>query len=46
VKRPGKQILDFSRVELSAVAADVDGSLRHLAGEAEERFGLNLVLVA
>ena len=46
VKRPGKQVPGFSRVELSAVTADVDKRLLELAREAEERFGLNQVLVA
>lgn len=45
VKRPGKQIADFSEVELKALVDDVDEHLAAIARQAEERFALNQVLV-
>ncbi|NVN90792.1 MAG: molybdenum cofactor biosynthesis protein MoaE [Desulfuromonadales bacterium] len=45
VKRPGKQIPDFSSVELKPLVKDVDLCLAGIAGQAEEKFKLNQVLV-
>lgn len=45
VKRPGKQVPDFSRVELKPLVADVDERLAAIARRAEEQFRLNQVLV-
>lgn len=45
VKRPGKQVPDFSRVELKPLCADVDSRLLAIAEQARERFQLNQVLV-
>ncbi len=45
VKRPGKQIPDFSAVELKALADDADDRLRAVAKQAFERFQLNQVLL-
>ncbi len=46
VKRPGKQIRDFSSVLLEPVAQDPQGALAALCAEAHRRFGLNQVLLA
>ncbi|HCM28517.1 MAG TPA: molybdopterin biosynthesis protein MoeE [Treponema sp.] len=45
VKRPGKQVPDFVDVELKALTKDTDERLAGIAREAEQRFGLNQVLV-
>lgn len=45
VKRPGKQVPDFTTVELKPLVSDVDGRLSALARRAEEQFDLNQVLV-
>ncbi len=45
VKRPGKQVPDFSSVELKPLAPDVDERLAAIARRAEEQFTLNQVLV-
>lgn len=45
VKRPGKQVPDFTTVELKPLVSDVDGRLSALARRAEEQFNLNQVLV-
>lgn len=45
VKRPGKQVPDFSAVELRPLSGQVDAQLAALARRAAERFGLNQVLV-
>jgi molybdopterin synthase catalytic subunit len=45
VKRPGKKVPDFSKVELKALAPDVDEKLGELARRAAEKFGLNQVLL-
>jgi molybdopterin synthase catalytic subunit len=45
VKRPGKQIADFSRVELTPVLPDLEEGLVKVARLAKDRFGLNQVLV-
>ena len=45
VKRPGKQVPDFSSVELNPLVKDVDARLATIARKAEERFELNQVLV-
>ncbi|NVN91403.1 MAG: molybdenum cofactor biosynthesis protein MoaE [Desulfuromonadales bacterium] len=45
VKRPGKQVPDFSSVELKPLVKDVDLRLAGIAGQAEEKFKLNQVLV-
>jgi molybdopterin synthase catalytic subunit len=45
VKRPGKQLPDFSHVELKPLCGDVDGRLLAIAHQARERFQLNQVLV-
>jgi molybdopterin synthase catalytic subunit len=45
VKRPGKQVPDFSSVELKPLAPDVDERLAAIASRAEELFQLNQALV-
>lgn len=45
VKRPGKQVADFSRVELTPLCDDADQRLMDIAGQAQERFQLNQALV-
>jgi molybdopterin synthase catalytic subunit len=45
VKRPGKQVPDFSSVELKPLVSDCNGCLADLARRAEEQFQLNQVLV-
>ncbi len=45
VKRPGKQVPDFSSVELKALAADLDTQLFNLAEETKRRYDLNQVLL-
>ena len=45
VKRPGKQVPDFSSVELKVLTTDVDARLSELAGEAKQKFDLNQVLL-
>ena len=45
VKRPGKQVPDFSTVELNPLGEDVNDRLTDIARQAEERFDLNQVLV-
>jgi molybdopterin synthase catalytic subunit len=45
VKRPGKQVPDFSWVELKALTADPDAKLSELARESKRRFDLNQVLL-
>ena len=45
VKRPGKQVPDFSSVELKALAADLDTRLFNLAEETKRRYDLNQVLL-
>ncbi len=45
VKRPGKQVADFSSVELKALVPDLDSRLTELAADATRRFGLNQVLL-
>lgn len=45
VKRPGKQVPDFSTVELKPLTDDVDDRLAAIARLAEEKFKLNQVLV-
>lgn len=45
VKRPGKQVPDFSCVELKPLCDDVDSRLLAIAGQARGRFQLNQVLV-
>ncbi|ABK99578.1 molybdenum cofactor biosynthesis protein MoaE [Pelobacter propionicus] len=45
VKRPGKQVADFSSVELKSLVADVNERLAAIARLAEEQFNLNQVLV-
>jgi molybdopterin synthase catalytic subunit len=45
VKRPGKQVPDFSSVELKALTADLDAKLSELAWESKRRFDLNQVLL-
>jgi molybdopterin synthase catalytic subunit len=45
VKRPGKQVPDFSTVELKPLTADVDDRLAAIARKAEEKFTLNQVLI-
>ncbi|UFS70000.1 molybdenum cofactor biosynthesis protein MoaE [Geomonas sp. RF6] len=43
--RAGKQVADFSKVELRPLSDDVDGRLQVIAKEAAARFELNQVLV-
>ena len=45
VKRPGKKVPNFARVELRAAVEDVDGRLAALAEKARKKFDLNQVLV-
>lgn len=45
VKRPGKQVPDFSTVELKPLTADVDDRLAAIARKAIEKFKLNQSLV-
>lgn len=45
VKRPGKQVPDFSTVELKPLCSDVDNRLAGIARQAEDTFELNQVLV-
>lgn len=45
VKRPGKQVPEFSTVELKPLVPDVDDRLYTLAATAERKFQLNQVLV-
>ena len=45
VKRPGKQVPDFSSVKLKPLTENVDNRLFDIAGSAAERFGLNQVLI-
>lgn len=45
VKRPGKRIADFSKVELRALVDDPDAGLASIARRAKETYGLNQVLV-
>lgn len=45
VKRPGKQVADFSAVELKPLSADVDLRLAGLAAETAQRFALNQILL-
>ena len=45
VKRPGKQVKDFSSVELRALTTDLDGKLSALAQGAKQQFDLNQVLL-
>jgi molybdopterin synthase catalytic subunit len=45
VKRPGKQVPDFSSVELKPLVDDVDNRLAAIARSAKEKFKLNQALV-
>lgn len=45
VKRPGKQVPDFSSVELRALVPDVDERLAAIARQAMETFALNQALI-
>jgi molybdopterin synthase catalytic subunit len=45
VKRPGKQVPMFSRVELKPLISNVDDGLAAIARSAEEKFELNQVLI-
>ena len=45
VRRPGKQVPEFSTVELKPLVSDVDERLAALARSAEEKFELNQVLI-
>lgn len=45
VKRPGKQIPDFSSVELKACATDLDNKLDQLAQGIKQSYKLNQVLL-
>lgn len=45
VKRPGKQVPEFSSVELKALVDDVDDRLAAIARSAREKHKLNQVLV-
>lgn len=45
VKRPGKQVPDFSSVELKPLVTDVDSRMRAIAEQAKTQFKLNQVLV-
>ncbi|MRR56350.1 MAG: molybdenum cofactor biosynthesis protein MoaE [Deltaproteobacteria bacterium] len=45
VKRPGKQVPNFSSVELKPLVDDVDSRLAAIARSAEEKFNLNQVLI-
>lgn len=45
VKRPGKQVPEFSCIELKMLVPDVDARLLALASKAKQQFKLNQVLV-
>ena len=45
VKRPGKQVLDFSSVELKALTTDLDDKLYRLAADTKQKYDLNQVLL-
>jgi molybdopterin synthase catalytic subunit len=45
VKRPGKQIANFTAVELKALKADVDRHLGELANGIAEQYALNQLLL-
>jgi len=45
VKRPGKQIADFSAVELKPLTTDIDRHLVELANEITEHYTLNQLLL-
>jgi molybdopterin synthase catalytic subunit len=45
VKRPGKQVPDFSSVELRALTSDLDAKLSALAEETRRKYDLNQVLL-
>ncbi len=45
VKRPGKQVPEFSRVQLRSLVDDPDAALAQLARNAQERFSLHQVLL-
>lgn len=45
VKRPGKQIPDFSSVELRECTSNLDEKLARLASDIEKRYKLNQVLL-
>jgi molybdopterin synthase catalytic subunit len=45
VKRPGKKVANFSRVELKPLVPEVGSRLERLAREAVEKFGLNQALL-
>lgn len=45
VKRPGKQVPDFSHVDLKSLVTDVDSKMRAIAEQAKTQFQLNQVLV-
>jgi molybdopterin synthase catalytic subunit len=45
VKRPGKQVPDFSCVELKALTPDLDAKLSALAEETKRKYDLNQVLL-
>ena len=45
VKRPGKQVPEFSTVELKALTGDVNECLAAIARQAKERFKLNQTLI-
>jgi len=45
VKRPGKQVPDFSSVELKPLVSDVDSRMMAIAEQAKSRFQLNQVLI-
>ncbi len=45
IKRPGKQIPDFSSVILKPLVQDVHAELRVLAEQAKNRFNLNHIVV-
>ena len=45
VKRPGKQVPAFSRVQLNSLVDDPDAALAELARNAQDHFGLHQVLL-
>ena len=45
VKRPGKQVPDFSSVELKALTTDLDDKLYRLAADTKQKYDLNQVLL-
>ncbi len=45
VKRPGKQVPDFSSVELKALTTNLDDKLSQLAKNTQRMFDLNQVLL-